>query len=367
MRPLVRTMVRGSLKQIRHVTAVSPHDANGLVATVYGQTTHEFGLLTPPLALHSPAPEVLAACWILLRETLLVEGPVDRATKEAVATGVSQANECAYCVDVHRAKLQTVAGADSAYFADVTDWARTLTVVDGPPPRAPFAAHHAPELLATAVTFHYLNRMVGLFLPDSPIPDAAPRAGRGAALRAVARALRPDTGAAVTPGAALSLLPSAPLPAALAWARPRPAVAGALARAIACVDAAAEKWIPDPVCELLHTELAVSEGSLPGPSRAWLEPLVAGLVPSQRPGARLSLLIALAPYQVTDEDVTAFRADQPGERELVELAAWASLNAAVRAGSRFVLPYPDHNPSHAAPAGGARQACQPDGPAGPPR
>ncbi|WP_107501688.1 carboxymuconolactone decarboxylase family protein, partial [Streptomyces viridosporus] len=312
MRALVRTMVRGSLKQIRHVTAVPPHEAGGLVADVYRRAGREFGILAPPLALHSPAPEVLAACWILLRETLLVEGRAGRAAKEAVATGVSQANECAYCVDVHRAKLQTLAGPDTAALAAVTDWARNLTTADGPSRTVPFAADHLPELLATAVTFHYLNRMVRLFLPDSPVPGAAPRAGRGPALRIVARAMRPDTGTTLTAGAALGLLPAAPLPAALAWARPEPSVAGALSRAVAGVDAAAERRVPEPVRELLHAELAVRDGMAPGPSRAWLEPLVAGLVPGQRPAARLSLLIALAPYQITDADVTAFRAVRPG-------------------------------------------------------
>ncbi|WP_406011658.1 carboxymuconolactone decarboxylase family protein (plasmid) [Streptomyces sp. NBC_00637] len=340
MRPLVRTMLRGSLKQIRHVAPVAPREARGLAAEVYGQARREFGVLAPPLALHSPAPEVLAAAWLLLRETLLVEGRAGRAAKEAVATGVSQANECPYCVEVHQAKLQTLAGPDDDGLAALTDWARTLTAADRPRTPAPFPAGHTPELLGTAVVFHYLNRMVRLFLPDSPVPAAAPRAGRGPALRMVARAMRPDTGAAVTAGAALGLLPAAPLPAALAWAEPEPAVAGALARAVACVDAAAERWVPEPVRDVLHAELAVADGVPPGPSRAWLGPLTAPLAPGQSSAARLSLLIALAPHQITDADVTAFRADQPGDRELVELAAWASLTAAVRAGSRFTLPDP---------------------------
>lgn len=352
MRPLVRTMLKGSLKQIRYVTAVPRHEAKGLVADVYDRAGREFGILAPPLALHSPAPEALAACWVLLRETLLVDGRAGRAAKEAVATGVSQANECAYCVDVHRAKLQTLTGPDTAPLAAVTDWARHLTTAGDPPRPAPFPAEHAPELLATAVTFHYLNRMVRLFLPDSPVPAAAPRAGRGPALRIVARAMRPDTGTTVTAGASLGLLPAAPLPAALSWARPEPAVAGALARAVACVDASAEHWVPEPVRELLHAELAVGDGTPPGPSRAWLDPLTDRLAPGQRPAARLSLLLALAPYQITDADVTAFRAGRPGDRELVELAAWASLTAAVRAGSRFAAPLPDARPTRPAPAGG---------------
>ncbi|PRH80455.1 alkylhydroperoxidase, partial [Streptomyces solincola] len=274
MRPLVRIVLRGSLKQIRHITAVPHTEATGLVAEVYDRARREFGVVAPPLALHSPAPEALAASWLLLRETLLAEGRVSRAAKEAVATAVSRANDCPYCVEVHEAKLATLADegehGDSGH-GPLTEWAaRSGTAAATGQPR-PFDDADAPELLGTAVTFHYLNRMVRLFLPDSPVPGAAPAAGRAPVMRMVARAMRPDTGATLTPGAAAGLLPAAPLPAALQWAAPAPAVADALARAVASVDAAAERWIPQPVRDLLHARLAVHDGTPPGPSRAWLD------------------------------------------------------------------------------------------------
>ncbi|MGW4040341.1 carboxymuconolactone decarboxylase family protein [Streptomyces sp. NPDC004778] len=334
MRPLVRLMLRGSLRQIRHVAAVPYAQARGPVAEVYAQARREFGVVAPPLALHSPAPETLAASWLLLRETLLADGLVSRAAKEAVATGVSRANDCPYCVEVHEAKLATLTGPDA--HGDLADWAAGSGTDPGA--ELPFDADQAPEILGTAVTFHYLNRMVRLFLPDSPVPDSAPTAGRGPVMRMVARAMSPDAGTAVRPGAALGLLPAAPLPDQLAWAKAAPAVAGALARAVACVDTVAERWIPEPVRDLVHAGLAVHDGTVPGPSRAWLSTATAGLGGEQLPLARLALLVALNPHQITDADIEEFRALHPEDRELIELASWAALTAAVRIGARFTRP-----------------------------
>lgn len=44
-------------------------------------------MLAPPVALHSPAPEVLAASWVMMREILIVPGTVDRTTKRGRCLG----------------------------------------------------------------------------------------------------------------------------------------------------------------------------------------------------------------------------------------------------------------------------------------
>jgi len=98
---LVRFAVRRSLRDTRYIHVVPRRQASGLVAEVYRQVERDFSMLAPPTALHSPAPKMLAASWMILRETLLAQGFADRATKEAVATEVSTANSCPYCTDVH--------------------------------------------------------------------------------------------------------------------------------------------------------------------------------------------------------------------------------------------------------------------------
>src|ERR1700722_2652698 len=95
---LAQRALRRALDQIRYVSPVRPAAATGLVAAVYAQVEHDFGMLAPPVALHSPAPGPLAASWVMLRETLAVQGQADRAAKEMVAAAVSVENACPYCV-----------------------------------------------------------------------------------------------------------------------------------------------------------------------------------------------------------------------------------------------------------------------------
>ncbi|GLF98800.1 carboxymuconolactone decarboxylase family protein [Streptomyces yaizuensis] len=322
MRPLVRTVLRGSLDRIHHVAAVRPAAARGTVAAVYAQAERDFGALAPPVALHSPHPGVLAAAWTMLRETLLVEGRVGRAAKETVATAVSEANSCPYCAEVHGAAADAGGGRPAGRLAD---WVRDGGAATGPPPGPP---DRAPELIGTAVTFHYLNRMVNVFLDGSPLPPALPPAARGTMLRVVAGALRSREPGGPAPGVSRALLPAAPLPGDLAWAAPRPHIAGAFARAAAAIGAAGESALPGPTRELVLDRLAGWDGAPLGPGRP--DGPAAALAPAARPAARLALLTALASYRVTPADIAAVRAD---DRTLVGITAWASLAAARRAGA----------------------------------
>ncbi|WP_374228347.1 alkylhydroperoxidase [Streptomyces sp. CNQ085] len=328
---MVRAVLRGSLRDIRHVRAVPPEDAQGLVARVYAQAERDFGVVAPPLALHSGAPRVLAASWLLLRETLLVEGRVGRAVKEAVAVEVSRANACPYCVDIHQATLETSPRlSPGSPGGGAAQWIRSGA---GRGERAPFTAGEAPEIIGVALTFHYLNRMVSVFLDESPVPARTPAAARGPILRTVARAMRPAAGPP-RPGEGNVLLP--PAPPGPWWAGTGP-VADAVGRSAAAVDDAA-RWVPWPVRRLLESRLEAWDGSPPGLGRTWLEEALASSLPplaEHLPAARLALLTAFAPYQVAETDVTAFREQYPGDRKLVELTAWASLTTAALLAARL--------------------------------
>jgi AhpD family alkylhydroperoxidase len=334
--------------QVRRVGPVAPAAATDLVARVYAQVVRDFGVLAPPVSLHAPAPDALAAAWLMLRETLLAAGPAGRAAKEAVAAGVSVGNACGYCVDVHGTALHGLVRTGDAeaiaedrigavadpYLRRLARWARASgRRADAARYRPPFPAAHAPELVGTAVTLHYLNRMVTLFLTASPLPPRLPATARRAVTRVVGRALRPLLQRARVPGAALPLLPAAPLPADLSWATGAAHVAEAFARAAATIDRSCGGAVPAAVRELLAAELAGWDGTARGPSRAWVERPVAGLPVGDRAAGRLALLTAIAPYQVTDSTVDEFRRDHPGDRALVELTSWASFAAARRIGT----------------------------------
>ncbi|WP_344487056.1 carboxymuconolactone decarboxylase family protein [Nonomuraea monospora] len=383
---LALATARGVLAQVRHVSPVPPRAAHGLVARVYAQLVRDFGMAAPPVLLHSPAPEVLAACWVMLRESLLCGGASERVVKEVVASEVSAANACPYCVDVHRATLRGLPGHDDPRLASVAAWARTLggggvaagrphapdagrpPVLDAGRPHAPDAGRppvldagrpHAPDagrpfapdasLVAVAVTFHYLNRMVAVFLGDSPLPPELPRRARGPALRLFGRIMSPAARRTPPPGLSLPLLPAAPAPPdLLAWTGTG-RLADAFARASAAIERAGQRSVPAPVRELVTERLAAWDGGPPvmpsdggppagPPSRAWATEAAAGLPPDQRPAATLALLTALAPYQVGDGTIAACRSTRSGghdDRALIELTAWASLSAARRVADRL--------------------------------
>lgn len=345
---LTRLTAGATFAHIRHVTPVRPAAASGLVGQVYAQVRRDFGMLAPPLVLHSPAPEALAASWLLLRETLVATGRVDRAAKEAVAAAVSVGNACPYCVDVHGTALGGLAGGGAADaiaadriaavadagLRDVAAWGRaTGRRAAAARPELPFPAEQAPEYIGVALAFHYLNRMVNVFLADSPFPPGLSDPARGRVQAVVGRLLRPVLGRRREPGAALDLLPAAPPAPELAWAAGSPTIAAAFARAAAALDAAAARTVPAPVRALVAAELAGWDGQPPGISRGWVDAAVAGLPAGDRPAGRLALLTALASYQVDAAVLADYRRTRPADAALIELTAWASLAAARQVGS----------------------------------
>ncbi|KAB1947315.1 carboxymuconolactone decarboxylase family protein [Micromonospora sp. ALFpr18c] len=332
-----RVARRPSRGHVRRVTPVRVERADGLVAAVYQQVERDFGMLAPPVSLHSPAPQVLAACWVTLRETLVAAGRLDRATRETVAAAVSAANSCPYCVEVHSATLAGLVRPASDAPADtrlarVADWARAAT--DRTSARhavPPVARDEAVELLGVALVFQYLNRMVNIFLEPSPIPAGVPEPIRGGVRRTFGRLMARGARGDRPAGAALELLPSAPPAPDLAWAAGNPILADALARGAAAVDAAGRRSVPESVRDLVASRLDAWDGRPTGLSRAWVGDAVGDLPAADRPAGRLALLTAFAAYQVDDEVVAAVRAGGADDRALIELTAWASMAAARRA------------------------------------
>jgi AhpD family alkylhydroperoxidase len=265
-----------------------------------------------------------------------------------VAAAVSLANQCPYCAEVHGAALLGLTpGPDAAAvaagrFDAVADpglralaaWAYASGRPEGGARPAPFPADQAPEIVGTAVTFHYLNRMVSVFLTESPLPPVpapALRAARRGAQMVMGRLARRDP----APGASISLLPDAPLAPDQSWAAGQPAVAAAFARAGAAFEAAGRRWVPGGVRELVLRILssrAGVENGLGVPDR--LGEAVDGVPAHEPPAARLALLTAVAPYRVTDALVAEVRAELD-DTGLIGLTSWASFAAARALGARL--------------------------------
>lgn len=337
-----------TFSQVRWISPVrwGGAGADPRVMAIYREMERVFGVISPPIALHSPAPDTMAAAWTLLYETLLVPGRISRAEKEAIATVVSVGNECPYCVTIHGIMMKTLdhKQAASAIAADslaevtdpgvraISEWARASARVETAASYAPpFAAADAAEAVGIVLQFQYINRMVNVFLGDAPLPEKAPSAAMRVVGPMLSRLMLSGYQNSAPAGGSLDLLPAAPLPPALWWAAGSPDIAQAVARADAAVASAGRRSVPRAVRSLVHAELASWNGQHRGPSRAWVEHAVRELPDSQRAAGRLALLVALASYQVDEAVIKDFRATQPSDTALVELTSWASMAAAVRA------------------------------------
>ncbi|WP_199757730.1 carboxymuconolactone decarboxylase family protein [Micromonospora sp. Llam0] len=296
----------------------------------------DFGVLAPPVALHSAAPEMLAAAWVLLRESLIVPGLASRAAKEAVASAVSAGNACPYCAMIHNSAF-TVLGPGrhdrSAPELDgVVEWVMSVDQ-PGKPVDSRFPPEQFADLAGVAVLLHYLNRMVNVFLRDVPLPPVVPEVALPPVLWVLGRQMAAAARQVHLPGAALGLLPAADLPADLSWAAGNETVAQAYARACAAIDDAGARALPADIRSLVSDNLAQWRGGPRGISRVWVEELIAPLPADQRPVARLALLVAFASYQVDPGVIERCRQVGTDDRTLLELSSWAAMAAARRVGS----------------------------------
>ena len=347
-----------AMSGVRYVEVVRPWQATDLVAEVYRDVRREFGLLADPrngrspYIAHSPAPELLAAAWSLHYETALV-GAIRRADKEALAAAISASNACRYCLDAHAVLAHTADAEPSGrlprgmmpqaagtWQQQLIAWGRATRSPDDPLlAQPPFTAAEAPEILGTALVFHYINRVVEVFLgPEGILPTTAglSRLTQTAMSFLSRRAMR----RARLPGHSLHLVPHANAPAGwdLDWAAPSPHITAAVRGMAAAVEHAAEPVISPPIRKRMAAVLGAWRGEEPGLSRVWLDEELTGLNARTVPVLRIALLTALAPQRLNAQDVSKFRAVYPADRDLVVTVAWSAFHAAARISEWLIRP-----------------------------
>ena len=266
-------------RQVIHVEPVAERAATGDIARIYAQVRREFKIVLPPVLAHSPAPDLVAAMWMLMREPLVAVGAVDRATKEVVASAVSLATTCPFCVDMHSTGLYELSTADDAEalagdrLGDIADprlrqvarWARSAHLPAGPElgDRTP---GELAELVGVLVSFHYTTRMVNVFQPGYLLPPRLGTTGRRRFKQGLSHILAPVLRGDWPAGASVGFLPPGGPPPA--WAAGNPGIADAVARAYAVFEAAGERSVPTAVRDLVRARLAEWDGTDPGLSRA---------------------------------------------------------------------------------------------------
>lgn len=336
---------------IRYIQPISAGSAEGLVAEVYSQIKQEFGSLVEPFTLHSPIPDLLAGAWMAARESQLA-GKVRRDLKEAVAAAVSKINQCPYCVDAHTIMLKAIGKHKSSQaitdgkvnqisdykMYSIIKWA-SATRSPGSEPllSPPFSRDEGPEIIGTAVFYHYINRMVTILLTETPLPSN--RSWLKRPLKKLASLLFSQAVRRLIPqGESLRFLPEADLPPDLSWSKQVATIARAFARFASTIDSVGSQTLSPEVCKLTQEQVKTWKGEDPGLSRSWTEQKIRGLSEASQAAGRLTLLTALAPHQVDDEVILDFQTHFPEDEELLGALAWASFTAARKIGTWLQQP-----------------------------
>lgn len=306
---------------------VRPWRARGLARDVYKRMRKEF-FVASPFVLHSPVPELLAASYVLIRETLFT-GQAPRSNKEIVAWAVSEANQCPFCVGAHGAAVRATRGSDDALQA----WAEATGQPSRPElAQPPFDAHEV-EYFGTTVGFHYLNRMVSAFLDDKmmPTPDFMDNTANAMASIMMGGMVRKQR--KMEPGGSLDLLPE--YDEAYAW---RPAWAeGTIAEAIAgwsgVIETQARQRIDPSLLDAIAASLDSWNGESPSMGDAWLERFRPAVSADDEALVDLALITAMAPYRLDDDRIKSVMGSRLDQEQTLTLVAWAAQRAARRVGT----------------------------------
>ncbi|TDC34073.1 hypothetical protein E1211_18095 [Micromonospora sp. 15K316] len=313
----------------RFFTPAPPKVATGRTAEVYRQLRDEFLGPVPTFRALSAAPEVLAATWALMRESLLA-GDVSRVDRELVASAVSRANRCRFCVDAHVMLLHALGEHELAEVtarggtpadprrAALAAWAEASRT----PEAADWGSPYRPEVTGTALVFHFVNRVVSALLDPDLLPGGLQRSPmvRSVGGRLYARAAREPK----APGRALSLLDAEPAPPP-AWAGESPVgVAYASLRSAA---GRGGELLGAVARQTVTATVRWEDGRHPARPAEWAADLIRDLPGADRVGTRIALLAAFAPAAIRAGDVALWRLSHPDDADLVRLVAYGAITA----------------------------------------
>lgn len=331
---------------VRYVTPVPYTKADGLVAEVYELVADEF-FINGAITTHSVRPQLLAGMWCGGRELVLAQGHYGRDVKEGLGVSFAQTNGCTYCEDM---LVSVVYGGDDHKFArdvrtgnqqDIDNaeiralhqWAKNYRAVDSDILRhPPFDARRAPEMIGVAFMFNYLNRYVKIFFDGTPLnPMFDSETIKTGMFKTFGKELKPSVTKKLEYGRAAALLPAAELPSDIAWAISDDHIAEPIARWAAAIDRSAVPDIPEAVRYVVGKAVSEWRGEVMGLSRAWIEPYLTGLASGEAAAAKIGLLTALAPTQISDDVIAEYRKYYEGDGALVSLVSWAAFTATRRA------------------------------------
>jgi hypothetical protein len=203
------------------------------------------------------------------------------------------------------------------------------------PVNPPFTAQEAPEIIGTAVTTHYITRMIDVLLTNKALVPVNNTFLKNILKRGIALVFSSSIRKNRNPGESLLFLPEAILPDDFQWAKSHPIISRAFACFAAAADAAGESVLSEEIRSTVQRFIDDWEGKEPGLGRSWVEQTVKKITGPSKIAAKLALLTAITPYQIDDDLVRDFRSAYKEDIQLLNVLSWSSFTAARKIGSFY--------------------------------
>ncbi|CAD7705023.1 unnamed protein product [Ostreobium quekettii] len=294
-----------------------------------GQTADNGG---DPQTVQNFFPPAMAGFWSLLRECQIADGKFNRAEKEQIATVISFSNECKFCCASH-SNFAAAAGADGeglraavaandpSLFKEermkkVGQWVKDCQKKASPALKEapPFSLDEAPEVIGTAFTFNYINRVVDKFLTEGLVLPLLPWPVRFL-LHALPFLQKPFLGmfagmvgkhikevGPVKQGEAVCIVGTdAKPPPGFEWSEKSVSIAKAFTYWCRAMDDLAKEYIPPEVTDFVGKYIDENyKGEDPPISRNWVFQAAeeSGLSEAYQSATRFMLLMSFARFQI---------------------------------------------------------------------
>lgn len=265
---------------------------------------------------------------------------------------------CPYCVDAHSGMLHALSEHSvvlalrqnnndlvrDSKLRGIMEWSLATRDPDAEIVKSPpFTRDEAPEIIGTAVIYHFVNRMANIFLESSPLPVPAGWKGtKKVALRIFgATVAKRIVKRAPKPGESLQFITQSVLPPDLAWAKNSDSIAAAFASFALTIGKVVEGLLSETARNVIQQRILSWRGEDMGLSKAWLYDALENMAEADKPAGEIALLTAFSPHQIGADTINRFRSIHPGDAALLNITAWASFSTARRIGAW--LGYPERN------------------------
>lgn len=324
---------------VKYINIFGLKDSEGEIKKINLQINRDFGLVGP-LTLSTPSLRIHAIRWATARESFVVESNIKRVTKEIVAAGIAQINKCPYCEDVHGTSISSTGDNETSKAIANGTWEslkdeRTKAIIEwslntrNPTAKIiknpPFSIDEAPEIIGTALVFHSTNRLVSLFLEESPLPSfLSTKLMKKTALKIASKTLfKSMVMKKASAGESLQFIQDYKIPKSVERSNAVPSFSKVLIAEEILLNEIEKEIIPQKIVALFKEKVNNWEGEEMPLGRGWLSELTNGLNKDEIPIANLIFLSAFSPHTIIKNDINKFRKINPTDKDLVEICFWS--------------------------------------------